>query len=96
MIQLTDYMKLKKENQSVDASVLLRRGNKTITGDRGKELRGGEEGKGGRIPCERRLGEVQEVRKLDGHVTVGNGELGAASRKSQMSGKQEILRTQQG
>jgi hypothetical protein len=27
----------KKENQSVDASVLLRRGDKIITGDRGRE-----------------------------------------------------------
>ena len=39
-IQLTDHMKLKKkEDQSMDASVLLRRGNKLITGCRGwKEL----------------------------------------------------------
>jgi hypothetical protein len=28
MILLTDHMKLKKEDQSVDASVLLRKGNK--------------------------------------------------------------------
>jgi hypothetical protein len=34
-IKLTDHMKLKKkEDQSVDASVLLRRGNKIITGGR--------------------------------------------------------------
>ena len=33
-IQFTDYMKLnKKEDRSVDASVLLRRGNKTLTGE---------------------------------------------------------------
>jgi hypothetical protein len=32
MIQFTDHMKLKKEDQSVDASVLLRRGNKIFTG----------------------------------------------------------------
>ena len=31
-IQFTDYMKLKKEDQSVDASVLHRRGNKILTG----------------------------------------------------------------
>jgi hypothetical protein len=31
-IQFTDHMKLKKEDQSVDASVLLRRGNKILTG----------------------------------------------------------------
>ena len=35
-IQLTNHMKLKnKENQNVDASVLLRRENKIITGGRG-------------------------------------------------------------
>jgi hypothetical protein len=33
MIKLTDHMKLdKKEDQSVDASILLRRRNKIITG----------------------------------------------------------------
>jgi hypothetical protein len=38
MIQLTNYMKVKKkEDQSMDASVLLRRGNKIITGSRGRE-----------------------------------------------------------
>jgi hypothetical protein len=31
-IQFTDYMKLKMEDQSVDASVLLRRRNKILTG----------------------------------------------------------------
>ena len=51
-IQLTDHMKLKnKENQNVDASVLLRRENKIITGGRGWEglerKRGGERGKRG-------------------------------------------------
>jgi hypothetical protein len=50
MIQLTDHMKLKKEDQSVDASVLLKRGNKIITGVRGRALgrRKEREGKGGR------------------------------------------------
>ena len=38
MIQLTDHMKLKrKQDQRVDASVLLRRGNNTIKGSRGWE-----------------------------------------------------------
>jgi hypothetical protein len=32
MIQFTDNMKPKKENQNVDVSVLLRRVNKTLTG----------------------------------------------------------------
>ena len=45
MIQLTDDMKLKKkEEQSVDTSVLLRRGNDIIKGGRGREgLLGGIE-----------------------------------------------------
>jgi hypothetical protein len=43
IIQLTDHMKLKTmEDQSVDASVLLRRVNKIITGDRGREEPGRE------------------------------------------------------
>jgi hypothetical protein len=52
MIQLTDHTKLKKkENQSVDASVLLRRWIKIIMGRRvwerlGRKRGGGEE-KGG-------------------------------------------------
>jgi len=42
-------MKLKKkEDQSIDASVLLRRGNKIITGDRGREKAGRERGRGKR------------------------------------------------
>ena len=49
MIQLTDHMKFKKkEDQSVDASVLLRRGNKIIMGGRGREGTGRERGGGGR------------------------------------------------
>ena len=48
-IQLTDHMKLKKkEDQWVDASVLLRRGNKIITGGKGGRFLGGrkkEQGK---------------------------------------------------
>ena len=36
--QLTDHMKLNnKQDQSVDASVLLRKGNKIIMGERGRE-----------------------------------------------------------
>jgi hypothetical protein len=48
MVQLTDHMKLKKkEEQSVDASILLKRGNKIITGGREREdLAGREEGEG--------------------------------------------------
>ena len=48
MIQLTDHMKLnKKEGQSVDASIPLRRGNKIIMGGRGREGPGWERGQGG-------------------------------------------------
>jgi hypothetical protein len=44
-IQLTDHMKLKKkEDQSVDASVLHRRRNKIIMGSRGQEGFGGKRG----------------------------------------------------
>ena len=39
MVQFIDQMKLKKkEDQSVDASVLLRRGNKTILEDGMREI----------------------------------------------------------
>jgi len=41
-------MKLKKEDQSVDASILLRRGNKIITGSKGREESGRERGGGGK------------------------------------------------
>jgi hypothetical protein len=37
-------MKLKKDDQSVDASLLLRRGKKIITGSRGRERSGRERG----------------------------------------------------
>jgi hypothetical protein len=36
-IQLTNHMELKKEDQSVDASILHSRGNKIITEGRGRE-----------------------------------------------------------
>jgi hypothetical protein len=37
LIQLTDYMKLKKEGPTEDVPFPLRRGNKIITGGRGKK-----------------------------------------------------------
>jgi hypothetical protein len=44
-IQFTDHMKLKKkEEQSVNASILHRRGNKIIIGGRGREGPGREIG----------------------------------------------------
>jgi hypothetical protein len=54
MIQLTYHIKLnKKEDQSMDVSILLRQGNKIISGGRGKEEPGRERergrGKKGRI-----------------------------------------------
>ena len=49
MIQLTDHMKLKrKEDQRVDASVLLRRGNNIIKGSRRWEGLGWKRGRGGK------------------------------------------------
>ena len=58
-IQLTDHRKVKKkEDQSVDASVLLRRENK-MRGGRGREGIGSEKGgrreRGYRVRCGRRL-----------------------------------------
>jgi hypothetical protein len=42
-IKLTDHMKLNKK--PVNASILLRKGNKIITGDRGGDLGGRDGGK---------------------------------------------------
>jgi hypothetical protein len=71
MIQLMDHMKLKrKEEQRVDASVLLRRGNKIIKG-RGWEGLGKKRGEGreGKRGAESGMGggggDVQRVRKLN-------------------------------
>jgi hypothetical protein len=60
----------KKEDQSVDASILHRRGNKIITRGREKEGPGKEKGGGGKKRgTESRVGrdkrEVQRVRKLN-------------------------------
>jgi hypothetical protein len=59
--QFADHMKLKKkEEQNVAASVLLRRGNKILTGGRGSEglgrKRGREGGRGGRTRFAKRQG----------------------------------------
>ena len=64
-------MQLKtKEDQSVDASILHRTGNKIITGSRGREEPGMERGEGGgRGWAETGIGrdrrEVQRIRKLN-------------------------------
>jgi hypothetical protein len=70
MIQLTDHMKLKKkEDQSVDASVFLTRGNKILRGGRGWEglgrKRGGKRKKAFRIRCGRRLRTYTEGQKIE-------------------------------
>jgi hypothetical protein len=73
MIQLTDHMKLnKKKDQSVDASIPLRRENKIITGGKGeRDLGGREEGEwergGGRI----RYGKRWERNPEDRECGVG-------------------------
>jgi hypothetical protein len=71
----------------VDASILHRRGNKIVTGGRGRDLGGREKRgrgkKGGRIKCEKgqeRSIEGQEIESK--YVAVGDGELGVATRKS--------------
>jgi hypothetical protein len=90
-------MKLrKKKDQSVEASELLRRGNKIVTGRRGTwEEEKRERGKRGRIRYWRRLDDIQRVSKVNRGVRqLGNGELGVATRKSQMPGKQKAPRTQ--
>ena len=58
-IQFTDHMKLKKEDQNVDASVLLRRGYKIQEVAAGRDFGEREEwegGKGNRIRYGRRRG----------------------------------------
>ena len=80
-------MKLnKREDQSVDASVLLRRENKIITGARTSERMGRTQGverkKRDRIRCDwrqRRSTEGQEIELR--YVAVGDGELVIATRK---------------
>jgi hypothetical protein len=63
-------MKLKKkEDQSMDASILLRRGIKIIMGSRGREGLESETGgggrKGGRVRCGRRWGRSREDREFE-------------------------------
>jgi hypothetical protein len=73
-VQFTDHVKLKKnKDQSVDASILLRRKNKIITGGRGREGPGRErEGGRGREVARSSMGsdrrEVQKVRKFNRNI----------------------------
>jgi len=81
----------------MNASVLLRRGNKIITGGSGRDSGGGGRrrtgsGVGGDMGGGSSEGQEIEQR----HVAAGDEELGIATRKSQMPGKQESPRTQQG
>jgi hypothetical protein len=68
-IQFTDDMKLrKKEKQNVDASVLLRRGNKIQKIEGSRDLGGSEEGEGGKrgkIKYGMRWDDIQRVRNLN-------------------------------
>jgi hypothetical protein len=63
MVQLTDHMKPnKKEDQSEDASILLRRVSKIIMGGRGREGRERERRGGARSGMRR---DRKEVRKMN-------------------------------
>jgi hypothetical protein len=90
----------KKEDQSVDYLVLLRRGE-IIMEDRGSQGSGMEMGggkkEGDRIKCGRRQGRSTEGQEFEQrYIAVGDGELGVATRKTQMPGNQEVHRTQKG
>ena len=81
----------KKEDQSLDASVLWRRVNKIIGGGKGREGPARERGRGvkwgqGQV-CEA-TGENYGGSEIK-YVAVGDGELGIATRMSQTPGKQE-------
>ena len=92
MIQLTDHMKLeRKEDQRMDACVLLRRGNKIIKGSRGQEGLGRKKrGRGGKEGKNQVWEEITEGQEFEQRcVAIGDGELGVATRKSQMLGKKD-------
>jgi hypothetical protein len=86
----------------MSASVILRRGNKIIMGGRrceglGWKKGGGGEGKGGKIRYGRRRWRCTEGQKIEQrYAAMGDRELGVATRKPHVSGKQEALRTQKG
>ena len=88
-IQLTDHMKFKKkEDQSVNASILLRKGNKIITGGRGMKgsgrKRGGWGRSGGRIRYRKRWERNTDGQKIEQKpVAVGNWEVGLETARLQ-------------
>jgi hypothetical protein len=81
----------------VDASVLLRRRNNIIKGIRGWEELGrkrrGEGEKEGQNQVWEEIEEMYREEIEQRSVAMGDGELGIATRKSQMPGKQEPPRT---
>jgi hypothetical protein len=90
-----DHMKLKrKEDQGVDASVLLKRGNKIIRRSSqceglGRKRRGGG-GKQGKSRYGRRWKRCIEDQEIEHScVATRHGKLKVATRKSQMPKKQE-------
>ena len=82
----------------MDASLILRRGSKIIMRSRRRKRAGREregEVKVSRIRCGKRLERCREGHKIEQRcIAVGDWELGIATRKSQMPGKQEAPRTQ--
>ena len=87
MVQLIEHMKLKKECQSVDASISLRRWNKIITRDRGREGLEWERGQRGKIRgSEIKYGghrrEAQRVRRMNKNMQHW-WDRGETTRKSQ-------------
>jgi hypothetical protein len=87
MIQLMDHIKLKrKEDQRVDVSVLLRRGNNIIKGSRrweglGRNIRDGGE-KGSRIRYGRRWKRCTEGQEIEQRcVAMRDGKLGGSNQK---------------
>ena len=85
------------EDQSVDASVLLRRRNKILMGGRGWEQLGRKREEQGEKSDRFMYGRRQDDIQNDFEqccVAVGDGELWVATSKSQMPGKQEAPRIQ--
>jgi hypothetical protein len=88
-------MKLKRnDDQRVDVSVLHRRGNNIIKKEEGRKHLGrrekGEGKKRGRIRYGRIWSRFVEGQRC---LAIGDGELGVATKKSQMLVKQETTST---
>jgi hypothetical protein len=93
-IQLMDHMKFKrKKDQSVDASVQLRRGNKIIRGSRGGEGLGRKRRKGGEEELKNQVweemyrgsGNLTEVCSNGGWETGGSNQKVPDARKARVS-----------